>query len=57
MNKFVAQYNKLLKDRNEAEDSEEHKNRQVKRRVVSNLHEFIRSVIFISDPDILVFIV
>jgi hypothetical protein len=57
MNKFVAQYNKLLKDRNEAEDSEEHKNRQVKRRVVSNLHEFIRSVIFISDPDILVFTV
>jgi hypothetical protein len=31
MNKFVAQYNKLLKDRNEAKDSEEHKNRQVKK--------------------------
>jgi hypothetical protein len=29
MNKFVSQYNKLLKDRNEAEDSEEHKNKQV----------------------------
>jgi hypothetical protein len=29
MNKFVSQYNKLLKDKNEAEDSEEHKNKQV----------------------------
>jgi hypothetical protein len=29
MNKFVSQYNKLLKDRNETEDSEEHKNKQV----------------------------
>ncbi|KAM0931939.1 hypothetical protein ACQ4PT_000025 [Festuca glaucescens] len=28
MNKFVSQCNKLLKDRNEAEDSEEHKNKQ-----------------------------
>ncbi|KAM0918561.1 hypothetical protein ACQ4PT_009054 [Festuca glaucescens] len=29
MNKFVSQCNKLLKDRNEAEDSEEHKNKQL----------------------------
>ncbi|KAM0929326.1 hypothetical protein ACQ4PT_001700 [Festuca glaucescens] len=32
MNKFVSQYNKLLKDRNEAEDSEEHKNKQCNRK-------------------------
>lgn len=32
MNKFVCQYNKLLKDRNETEDSEEHKNRQCNRK-------------------------
>lgn len=29
MNKFVSQYNKLLKDRNEAEDTAEHANKQV----------------------------
>lgn len=32
MNKFVSQYSKLLKDRNEAEDSEEHKNKQCNRK-------------------------
>ncbi|KAM0931875.1 hypothetical protein ACQ4PT_000135 [Festuca glaucescens] len=32
MNKFVSQCNKLLKDRNEAEDSEEHKNKQCNRK-------------------------
>lgn len=32
MNKFVSQYNKLLKDRHEMEDSEDHKNRQCNRR-------------------------
>jgi hypothetical protein len=40
MNKFVSQYNKLLKDRNEAKDSEEHKNKQV--RVIYCFHGVFR---------------
>lgn len=45
MNKFVAQYNKVLKDRNETEDFEEHKNKQVN--VSATKFHFCRVLIFL----------